>query len=118
MSIESDIATALVSVAGGQVYPESAPQDALMPYVVYRSVSHKPLWTLQGYGGMTKHEFVFESWAITKNGALTLRDDVIAAITAAIVTLSTQYQVPYEGDTYEPITDTYMQPVQYSFWHS
>lgn len=116
MSIETDIVTALASVASGRVYPDAAPQDAALPLVIIKRVSSEPLMTLQGYAGLTKSEFSFECWGSTKSSAVSTRDAVFTAIDAAAgLTIKTREQSGSEE--YEPNTDQYAEVAQYSFWH-
>lgn len=117
MTIESDIVTALSSVASGRVYPNAAPQDAAVPFVVYRLVDADPVNTLRGYAGATKSTFAFESWAATKSSAVTIRAAVQTAIDAVYATLAGFREPPGESG-YDPETDQYMEPCVYSFWHS
>jgi hypothetical protein len=117
MTIQTDIITALASVASGKVYPEAAPEDVAVPLVIYRRIAHEPLMTLQGYSGSTRSSFVFECWATTKQGALTLAASVITAIDAASP-LTTKYRENVSGEDYESQYDQFVEPVQYSFWHA
>lgn len=121
MSIQSDIITVLTGgspqVADGRVYPQAAPQDAVLPLVVYRKVSSDPLMTLGGYAGMTKSAFVFECWAGTYAAAMTLADSVRSAIESAEA-LKPCYREQGDPDDYEPSVDQFVEPVLFSFWHS
>lgn len=115
MSIQSDITTALAAVASGQVYPDAAPEDAAMPFVVYRRIGYDPVMTLQGAADAARSTFVFESYATTLNGALTVAAAVVAAIVAAF---PGAYREPGDGEDYQPVVDAFMEPVTYSFWHT
>ena len=114
MSIQSDITTALAAVASGQVYPDAAPEAVDYPFVVYRRTAFEPIMTLQGPADNARSTFVFESYATTLAGALTLADAVIAAIVAAF---PGAWREAGDAETYEPVVDSFMEPVVYSFWH-
>lgn len=116
MSIQSDIVTALASVASGRVYPQVAPAEAALPFVVYRVLSKNPLGLLTGHGGVTQFSVVFECYAATYAAALTLAGQVATAIEAA-ATL-TEYREQSPGEEYEPVIDVFMEPVYFGFWHN
>ena len=115
MSIQSDITTALAAVASGAVYPDAAPQDAEYPFVVYRRTGFEPIMTLAGPATNGRSTFVFEAYATTLAGALTLAASVVAAIAAAF---PGAYREPADGEQYEPVVDAFMEPAVYSFWHT
>ncbi len=120
MTIYSDIVTALSAVAGGRVYPaDDVPEGtgAAQSYVVFRNLAMEPLMTLQGYGGMTRSTFAFECWAPKKAAAIQLASDVRAAIDAASA-VPLKYREPCAPDEYQPLSDQFMELVQYSFWHA
>lgn len=117
MSIQGDIVTALAGIAGDRVYPDAAPQDASMPFVIYRRVVKDPLMTLAGYAGSTRSSYLFESWATTKAESDAVSAAVVAAIEAAVA-ITTKYREPVSAEEYEPQVDSFMEPVQFSFWHS
>ncbi len=117
MSIQSDVITALAGVASDRVYPEAAPQDAVLPIVIYKRAHFEPLMTLTGYAGTTKSTFVFECWGTTKAEALSIADSVTAAIDAA-AGITIKFREPIGGENYESQSDQYVEPVSYSFWHS
>lgn len=115
MSVHSDIATALSSVAGGRVYWELAPQeDAGDEYVVIREVGHLRETTLNGYAGLTLHTFMFDCWSVRdKLAALT----VAGQVEAAMETLTLAYPEEVGADDF--ITDPMelMVARKYSIWH-
>ena len=59
MSIDSDIATALASVADGQVYSDIAPEGTEPPFVVIRRTSFSRVQVLQGAEGLQNSVFTF-----------------------------------------------------------
>lgn len=119
MSIQSDIVTALSAVASGNVYPEMAPEDAVVPLVIYRRILLEPLILIHSPVPATnRSSFVFECWASTKAGALTLAGQVRTAIEASTSFTDDCYLEPVSGEDYESLTDQFVEPVQYSFWHA
>lgn len=115
MSIQSDIVTALAGVAGGRVYPQAAPEDAAMPFVIYRRVSQTPLTTLQGFEGNINSVFTFDCYASTYAAALALAADVRSGIEGSAALL--EYRDAGSGEDYEPVVDAFMEPVSFGFWH-
>lgn len=117
MSIQSDIVTALASVASGNIYPEAAPQSIALPMVIFVRTAREPLNVLTGATGIAKYTFVFECYDKTKLAAITLADAVRTAIAAAIATtLTTQFEENVSADQYEPQVAEYMEPVSFVFW--
>jgi hypothetical protein len=116
MPLQSDIVTALSSVAGGRVYPQVAPQNAPLPLVVYRIANKSPLGTLNGTTGDIQSAVVFECWAESYSEALSTADAVVSAIDGA-ATL-TSYRDSSAGEDYEPAIDAFVEPVYYGFWHT
>lgn len=120
MSIQSDIVTALTGVspslsAGTKVYPQFAPQDAALPFVVYRRLSQEPFGTIHGATPLaTKSIFVFECYAATYQGALTLAEQVRGCIQSSSLDA---YPSVSSGEEYAPMVDEFMEPVQFEFWH-
>lgn len=124
MSIESDVVTALATVAGGNVFPVGeVAEGTLPPLVAYRCVRRNPIMTLQGYAGITQSIFVFECWGkktdskTAKQASLDLAADVVAALDAA-VGISNKYREPVAGEEYDADVLELMEPVQYSLWHA
>lgn len=115
MSIQSDIVTALASVAGGRVYPQVAEQDAVMPFVVYRLLSKTPAQKMNGSAGLINTIVEFACWAETYAAAIALAENVRTAINAASLI---SYEDSSSGEDYEPQTDAFVEPVTFGFWHS
>lgn len=117
MSIQSDIISALSSVSGGRVYPQFAPEDAAMPFVIYRRLSQEPFGTIHdGVIHATRSVFVFECYAETFAAALSTADMVRTALTSSSPALEC-YPVTTSGEEFAPAVDAYMEPVQFEFWH-
>lgn len=117
MSIEASIKTAMGTLAGGQLYPDYAPETAMVPYIVYRRVSREPLMTLDGPTGDVRSSYIFWCWAISPAAAQALSDDVAAAINAAAA-ITVKFEEPVTVDAFEPVIDEYAVPRQFGFWHT
>jgi len=115
MSLQSDIVTALTSVASGKVFPQFVPADVDPPFVVYRINSKDPLTTLDGVVHLHNSSVVFECYAATYSGALTLASSVRSAIVGSSLQ---QYEDSAPGEDYEPQMDIFVEPVYYGFWHT
>lgn len=114
MSLQSDIVTALASVAGGRVYPQAAPAEAAMPFVVYRVLEKEPLTTLGGVLEATRYTVVFDCWAEKYADALSTAQSVRTAIDASAALVSFHVSAP--GEDFEPSVDAFVEPVHYGFW--
>lgn len=114
MSLQSSLVTVLSAIAGGRVYPQAAPQDAALPFVIYRRASREPTQCIDGTLAATRSVMVFECYATGFDAALTLAASVRAAIQASALTWTDD---PGPGEDYEPVIDGYMEPVHYAFWH-
>lgn len=115
MSLQSDIITALASVASGNVYPQAAPEKVSLPFVIYRVLSKDTLQMLNGSLDQTNSLVVFECWADDYAEALTVSAAVQAAIEGSGMTW---YRESAPGEEYQQAVDAYMEPVYYGFWHT
>lgn len=122
MSLQSEIVTALASVAGGRLYPQIAEQDTALenlrngaPYIVYRVTSKDPAQRLNGSAGLTRFTVLFECWASTYAAALTLAEQVRTAIEASSLT---SFEESASGEDYEPVIDAFVEPVLFGFWYN
>ena len=82
MSLQSDIVTALSGVASGRIFPQVAPQESDLPFVVYRLISKDPAQKMNGGAGITNTSVVFDCWAETYAAAIALAESVRTAIEA------------------------------------
>ena len=112
MTIQSDIVTALSGVASGRVYPQIAPENATYPLVNYRIINKAPITTIHGTTLATDYTVVFECWATTYAGALSLADSVRSAVSASTLN---HVQTDEPGEDYDVQADSYMEPVYYVF---
>jgi len=115
MSLQSDLVSALSAVASGRVYPQAAPADAPLPFVIYRVIGKEPLTTLNDSETLVNSVLAFESYADDYLEALTVSAAVVAAIEASSLNY---YKTQSPGENYEVITDDYMEPVFFGFWHN
>ena len=113
MSVQEDVVTALATVGDGKLYPQVAPADAELPFVVYRRLSQEPLLTLGGATAATKSVMEFACCAKTYAEALSLADTVRATLYASSLNW---FPVPAPGEAYEPEVDGFMEPVYAGFW--
>jgi len=113
MSFQSDLYTALSSVASGKVFPQLAEQETELPFVVYRFQSKTPSSKLDGEAPVTNYIVLIECWAETYIAALALADQVRSAINASSLV---SYEESASGEDFEPILDAFMEPVTFGFW--
>lgn len=64
--IETQIHTSIESVTD-KVFPNQAPENAELPFLVYSVQDSEPQRTLSGTGSLTKHTVTVEAWADTLN---------------------------------------------------
>ena len=110
MTIQADIVTALAGVASGRVYPQIAPENATYPLVNYRILNKAPITTIHGTTLATDYTVVFECWATTYSGALTLAESVRTAINASTLN---KVETDEPGEEYDVQADSFMEPVYY-----
>jgi hypothetical protein len=113
MSIEAEI-DALLQGAGIQAFHHAAPQHANAPFTVYKVAERETLNTLNGYGGLTRTDFVFDSWAGTWQAALAQRDAVVAALRASSFSF---YELPAGENAFDDEVTMYMESCAFSIWH-
>lgn len=114
MTIEETL-DALFRSSSLTVFHKAAPQHASVPFTVYRAVESEPLNTLEGYAGITRTDFAFESWALTQQAANAMRDSVASAVRSASLN---SYQLPGGESAFDDMTNNHMAPCAFSFWHT
>lgn len=114
MSLQSEIITALDGIASGKVYPQAAPADVDVPFVIYRVSSKTPVNLLSGDAGIENSTVIFECYGDKYTDSLTLAGEVRTAIEASDLT---QYRVSSPGEDYIEPVDEFMEPVFYGFWY-
>lgn len=115
MSFQSDLMAALTTVAGGRVYPQVAPEDAVYPFVNYRVASYSPIVTIDGKVHATDYQVVFECWAKDYASALSTAESVRVAVRASTLNYTPTEQ---PGEDYEPQADSFCEFVYYEFMHA
>ena len=114
MSFQSDLITALAGVASNKIYPQAAPDRTTVPLVIFRILNKDTLQTLNGTTGQTNYSVVFECYASTYSGALTLAGSITTALEISSLVV---YRESAPGEEYEYTTDAFMEPVYFGFWH-
>lgn len=113
MSIETDLAK-LLRDAGVQAFLQSVPQDVARPFTVIRTADSEPLMTLDGYAGITRTDFVFDSWADSATDAISQRNAVLAAIRGSNLN---QSQLPSGDNAFDDRAAEYLEACAFSIWH-
>lgn len=114
MSLQSEIVTALASVAGGRVYPQVGEPEAQLPFVVYRVLNKRAENNFCGYSGKTNFSVAFDCWADTYAEALSIADAVNAAIEASNLV---SYRDVSPGEDFELLDETFVEPTYFGFWY-
>jgi hypothetical protein len=70
----------VVALAGGRIYPLSAPQSVVTPYVVYQRISAVRLRTLDGPEGRSMPRMQIDAYATTWLAARALADAIRQAL--------------------------------------
>lgn len=112
MTIESVIASKLASV--GAVYPLSMPTGATLPGMAYQFISEIPM---RHHGGadMVRRRLQVSCWANTYAGAVTLGDQVRAALdlNQSNIELITAENI---SDFKDPEANKYRRIVEFYVW--
>jgi hypothetical protein len=114
MTIQSDIVTALSSVAGGRIFPQIADENAAYPLVNYRVSNKEPITTIDGITHATKYTVIFECWGKSYQSALDTAASVRSAIQASSLNF---YTIDEPDDDYDVQTDSYLERVFFGFLH-
>lgn len=116
MSLQTDLITALATVADGRVYAQMAPERVDFPFVVYRRAARTPEATIHGGApAAIRSDIVFECYGKTYQEALTTAQAVRSALYA---TTLPWFETSGSGDEYEPAVDVFMEPVYAGFWET
>ncbi|WP_454737594.1 DUF3168 domain-containing protein [Cupriavidus necator] len=114
-TIQEQLHSLLSGVASGGIYPMTAAQNAVPPFVVYQRVAGTVENTLAGNGtppiGNTR--FQIDVWAATYAQAVALA----TSIRALMHGWSVQNVLNLENDDYEPDVMLYRVVLDYSVWH-
>ena len=110
MSIEQDIFSAL-NGASITAYPGQAPQNAVLPYVVYRRVSTMPHDTIGGAATIDQARIQLNCYAQNYTAAKTLGASVKTAIVAGFGPRAVRLHESDEMDG-----ENYWNWIDYSVW--
>ena len=114
MSIETTLYTTLSGDAGvaaltsTRIYPNVAPEDTALPYLIYSAISSERFHTLPGIGNMQRKVIQIDCNATTYSGAKALTDAVISALEG------NGYQQS-EYDLYDDTTQTHSVFIGWAF---
>lgn len=119
MSLETKLYTLLssdagvVAIASDRVYPDEAPQNAALPYVVYTRISSGRVYSLSGYSGLENPRIQIDCYAETMADVVSLSDAVISAMRGA-----TTFKVAMDDPENMPEEDgTFRIMIDFSIWN-
>lgn len=109
--IEQDIFNQLKSLVAGRMYPMSAPEDTVTPYIVFQNIHNAPENTLNGVSINNTHMQV-DCYGKTATEVYALRDAVLASMAASsLVNVQKSNQ-----DAYEAEVKLYRVIIDFSIW--
>lgn len=111
--IQEQVVSALGSVVGGRIFPNTAPNNTQTPYVVYLRVASAPENTLADGVPIENTRVQIDCFDTTYAAALTLAEGVKAALRASSLTfvlLMEQDQFEFDARLHRVILD-------FSIWH-
>jgi hypothetical protein len=114
MSVQSDFKTLMAAdIVGTRVYPNSAPDSPVKPYIVYSRLSSQEQNTLEGTGVLTQTRMQVDVWADTYGEA----QAKAGLVKARMKTWATKNIKVDEQDFYESDTKLHRVMLDYSIWH-
>lgn len=119
MSLETKLETLLsgdagiVAIVGTRVYSDEAPQDLVLPYIVYQRISSGRQYSFSGYSNLENPRVQIDCYSSTKSGAVALCDAVVAAMRAA-TTFSTSGDDP---QAMPPENGTFRMSIDFFVWN-
>lgn len=117
--------TAVLGSSPFRFFPVQAPQKSTKPYVVWAVISEPRLHAGGGYAGLTRSRVVFDCYASTQAGAVTLDRlvrDAFNAFTGASVVCTggtvtiLSMEVQSTDDAYEATTESFIRSRDILFW--
>lgn len=72
--------TAVAAIVGTDIFPLTVAQGTAAPYIIFQQIGSDPAVTHGEAAGATHRAFQFACFAATYEGAIALRDAVIAAL--------------------------------------
>jgi hypothetical protein len=100
--------------AANRIYPETAPDTPVTPYVVFSEVFNNNENVLSGSSGLVNTRVQFDFYAPTKLAAKTLQAQVDALMNA----WTTQNSSLGGSGGFEAAVKLYRQTMDYSIWHT
>jgi hypothetical protein len=84
MTIEAEVCAVLQHLAGGQIFPDVAPEGTPVPYITYQAVGGEPINFISGdKPGKTNTRMQVNVWAATRLEASALAELVEDALRSA-----------------------------------
>jgi hypothetical protein len=112
--IEEQIFAALSPMFEGRVYPDIAPADAVMPFILYRQAGGRSTGALCGGSGAYNAVFQFMVWSDTRQDASSLMRQAAGVLCGAPL-------MGVEHDSliarYDDVTRTRAAMQDISFWY-
>lgn len=111
--MEEDIVSALTALFSGQVFPDTAPHDAIRPFCIYQQVGGRPSNTFCGDTDKQNARVQFWVWANTREEANTMMRAAAAALAAAPLLATAMAPLT---SVYNDITKSYGAQQDFSIW--
>lgn len=80
--IEVDLVAVLAPLVAGRCYPDIAPADAALPYILYQQAGGVPTQFLEGAGSYAGVRMQINVWSQTRQEAATLQRQIEALLVA------------------------------------
>jgi hypothetical protein len=116
MSIQTQLLTLLnnATTAGDRIYPMTAPDVVVKPYITYQRISGSTENVLSGSSGLTNTRMQIDVYSTTYGEA----QAIAAQVDALMAGWSVQNVSLPSQDAYEPDVKLYRVILEYSIWHS
>lgn len=114
MTVETDIFAALKGLVENRVYPEEAPANVVLPFIIYQQVGGDPLNFLAGVPDKRNGRFQIDVWAKSRAEASSLirqAEDILRA--DAVLNADTMTGVI---STKDPVTGWRGSSQDFSIW--
>lgn len=116
MTVEGEIARALGVLVGNRVYPDTAPEGVVLPFIVYQQVGGVPLDFLEGLPDKRNGRFQVEVWAARRAQASGLIRQVEDIVRTDPVLMGTTLAGALA--TYDSVLNWYGAQQDFSIWFS
>ncbi|CAG9177752.1 DUF3168 domain-containing protein [Cupriavidus pampae] len=116
MTIEADLRTALGALVAGRVYPDTAPDGVVLPFIVYQQVGGDVVDFLAGAPDKQNGRFQIEVWGTTRAQASALIRQVATIVPENPALLGS----PLGGalSNYDGVLNWYGAQQDFSLWFS